>query len=83
MPCLPCKAFDTTFHLKYEMKHRLNFKIKEFLKELDNNQYRITEIDQTADALLSEGHPEQEQIYQKREEVNREWHELGTLTATR
>jgi len=33
--------------------------------------------------LIDEGHPEQRQIYTKREEVNEAWHNLGTLTATR
>lgn len=61
----------------------LQRKFDEFLKELDNHQYRITEINKQAVLLVEEGHPEQEQIYDKREEVNEAWHKLGTLTATR
>ena len=58
-------------------------KFEEFLKELDNSQYRVVEINQAADGLFNEGHPDREQIHEKRDEVNREWHELGALTATR
>ncbi|CAD5229447.1 unnamed protein product [Bursaphelenchus okinawaensis] len=58
-------------------------KFEEFLKELENHQYRITEINQAAEDLVHEGHPEQSQIYDKRDEVIKAWHNLGTLTANR
>lgn len=58
-------------------------KFDEFLKELDNHQYRIAEITQQGDHLIEEGHPNREVIYNKRNEVINMWHELGTLTATR
>jgi spectrin alpha len=58
-------------------------KFEDFLKELDNHQYRISDINKDADALVEEGHPDHEHIYNKREEVNEAWHRLGTLTATR
>jgi len=58
-------------------------KFDEFLKELDSHQSRVLDINQEANALIDEGHPEQEQIHAKRDEVNEAWHKLGTLTATR
>ncbi|KAI6244011.1 Spectrin protein 1 [Aphelenchoides fujianensis] len=79
------KAFVSADDLGNDLEHVevQQRKFEEFLKELENNQYRVTEISQTADALADEGHPDREQIYEKREEVNREWRELGALTATR
>jgi spectrin alpha len=79
------KAFVSADDLGSDLEHVevMQRKFEDFLKELDNNQYRITEIDQTADALLNEGHPEQEQIYQKREEVKTEWDDLCRMTANR
>jgi spectrin alpha len=61
----------------------LQRKFDEFLKELGNHQYRISEVNQAADKLVEERHPEQETIYNKREEVNDSWHRLNTLAATR
>jgi spectrin alpha len=58
-------------------------KFDEFLKELDSHQSRVLDINHEANALIDEGHPEQQQIHNKREEVNDAWHKLGTLTATR
>lgn len=61
----------------------LQRKFEEFLKELGNHHYRITEVNQAADKLIEEGHTEQNTIYNKREEVNEAWHRLNTLAATR
>lgn len=58
-------------------------KFEEFLKELENHEYRITEINQAAEDLVHEGHPEQEQIFAKRDEVRTAWHNLGTSAANR
>lgn len=48
-------------------------KIDEFIKD----------INQEANALIDEGHPDQQQIHNKRDEVNEASHKLGTLTTTR
>lgn len=61
----------------------LQRKFEEFLKELGNHHYRITEVNQAADKLIEEGHTEHETIYKKKDEVNDAWHRLNTLAATR
>lgn len=78
-------AFVSADDLGSDLEHveALQRKFEEFVKELDNHQYRIAEINQQAESLVEEGHPDQAQIYSKREEVNDAWHQLGTLTATR
>jgi hypothetical protein len=50
---------------------------------LDSHYPRVQEIIQEANGLIDEGHPEQQQIHNKREEVIEAWHKLGTLSATR
>ncbi|VDN25883.1 unnamed protein product [Gongylonema pulchrum] len=68
-----------------EMKYFqvLQRKFEEFLKELGNHHYRITEVNQAADKLIEEGHTEHETINKKKDEVNEAWHRLNTLAATR
>lgn len=61
----------------------LQRKFDEFLKELNNQQYRIHEVNQSADRLLHENHPDVDTINQKRDELNDAWHRLSTLAATR
>ncbi|KAI6173416.1 Spectrin protein 1 [Aphelenchoides besseyi] len=79
------KAFVSADDLGSDLEHVevMQRKFEEFLKEFENNHYRINEINQAAQVLTDEGHPDREEIYEKRDEVNREWNELGTLTTTR
>ncbi|VDN60745.1 unnamed protein product [Dracunculus medinensis] len=79
------EAFVTAEDFGMDLEHVevLQRKFEEFLKELGNHHYRITEVNQAADKLIEEGHTEQNTIYNKREEVNEAWHRLNTLAATR
>uniref|UniRef100_A0A914HTW8 Lon proteolytic domain-containing protein n=1 Tax=Globodera rostochiensis TaxID=31243 RepID=A0A914HTW8_GLORO len=54
-------------------------KFDEFLKELKSHESRVLDINREANTLTNEGHPEQQQIRQKRDEVNEEWHKLGEI----
>lgn len=45
----------------------LQRKFDEFLKELGNHQYRITEVNHAADKLLDEAHPDSQTISSKRD----------------
>ncbi|MFH4975655.1 hypothetical protein AB6A40_002364 [Gnathostoma spinigerum] len=79
------EAFVTAEDFGQDLEHVevLQRKFDEFLKELGNHQYRITEVNQAADKLVEEGHTEHEAIYKKKDEVNDAWHRLNTLAATR
>lgn len=79
------EAFVTAEDFGVDLEHVevLQRKFEEFLKELGNHHYRITEVNQAADKLVEEGHTEHEAIYRKKDEVNEAWHRLNTLAATR
>uniref|UniRef100_A0A0N5ANF9 Spectrin alpha chain n=1 Tax=Syphacia muris TaxID=451379 RepID=A0A0N5ANF9_9BILA len=79
------EAFVTAEDFGIDLEHVevLQRKFEEFLKELNNHQYRIAEVNQAADKLVEEGHTEHEAIYKKKDEVNEAWHRLNTLAATR
>lgn len=79
------EAFVTAEDFGVDLEHVevLQRKFEEFLKELGNHHYRITEVNQAADKLVEEGHTEHETIYKKKDEVNEAWHRLNTLAATR
>uniref|UniRef100_A0AC35U4B9 Spectrin alpha chain n=1 Tax=Rhabditophanes sp. KR3021 TaxID=114890 RepID=A0AC35U4B9_9BILA len=63
-----------------EVLHWISDKTNYIVK---NHHYRITDVNQAVDRLVDEGHPEVEQIFRKRDEVNDAWHKLNTLAATR
>ncbi len=44
----------------------LQRKFDEFLKDLNNQQYRITEVNHAADRLIQEGHPDSNTVDAKR-----------------
>ncbi|CAJ0583549.1 unnamed protein product, partial [Mesorhabditis spiculigera] len=79
------ETFVTSEDLGMDLEHVevLQRKFEDFLKDLQNHQYRIGEINQAATKLVEEGHTEHDQIYKKRDEVNDAWHKLNTLAATR
>lgn len=79
------EAFVTAEDFGQDLEHVevLQRKFEEFLKELGNHHYRITEVNQAADKLVDEGHADYEVINRKKDEVNEAWHRLNTLSATR
>ena len=79
------EAFVTAEEFGQDLEHVevLQRKFDEFLKELENQQYRINEVNQAAERLIDGGHPDAGQIRTKQEEVNEAWHRLSTLAATR
>ena len=67
--CVLQEAFVTAEDFGMDLEHVevLQRKFEEFLKELGNQQYRITEVNHAADKLVDEGHPESETIFSKKE----------------
>lgn len=45
----------------------LQRKFDEFLKDLNNQEYKITEVNHAADKLITDGHPDAETINRKKE----------------
>uniref|UniRef100_A0A915I988 Uncharacterized protein n=1 Tax=Romanomermis culicivorax TaxID=13658 RepID=A0A915I988_ROMCU len=79
------EAFVTTEEFGQDLEHVevLQRKFDEFLKDLSNQQYRITEVNGAADKLISEGHPDIDVVQAKRDELNEAWRRLNELAATR
>ena len=61
----------------------LQRKFSQYKKDLENEELRIAELNQTADNLISDGHPEHEKINRAMNEVNNSWNNLKELTAIR
>lgn len=79
------EAFVTTEEFGTDLEHVevLQRKFDEFLKDLNNQQYRIAEVNQVADKLVAGGHPDAPTIVQKKEDLNEAWRRLKDLAATR
>jgi spectrin alpha len=63
------EAFVTAEEFGQDLEHVevLQRKFDEFLKELGNQQYRIGEVNNSADRLINEGHPDVGAIRTKQE----------------
>uniref|UniRef100_A0A914P3Y4 SH3 domain-containing protein n=3 Tax=Panagrolaimus TaxID=55784 RepID=A0A914P3Y4_9BILA len=79
------EAFVTSDDFGTDLEHVevMQRKFDDFLKEVESNTYRYTDVNTAANKLVDEGHPDHEAINNKREEVNNAWHKLSTLTTTR
>ncbi len=61
----------------------LQRKFDEFQKDMATQEYRIGEVSETADRLISEGHPEAEAVANKKREVLEAWARLKSLAIAR
>ncbi|KRY60696.1 Spectrin alpha chain [Trichinella britovi] len=79
------EAFVTTEEFGQDLEHVevLQKKFDDFLKELANQQYRIAEVNLSAEQLINEGHPDVEIIKNKRDELLAAWKHLNDLSVTR
>uniref|UniRef100_A0AC34F2Y3 SH3 domain-containing protein n=1 Tax=Panagrolaimus sp. ES5 TaxID=591445 RepID=A0AC34F2Y3_9BILA len=79
------EAFVTSDDFGTDLEHVevMQRKFDDFLKEVESNTYRYTDVNTAANKLVDEGHPDHDAINNKREEVNNAWHRLSTLTTTR
>nr|CAH7757315.1 unnamed protein product [Callosobruchus chinensis] len=68
-------AFLSTEEFGHDLEHVevLQRKFDEFQKDMASQEYRVTEVNDLADKLLQDGHPEQDQIVgRKKERFNRD-----------
>jgi spectrin alpha len=61
----------------------LQKKFDEFQKDLQNHEDKVTEVNTLSQQLLEDGHPDEETITQKRDEVNEAWARLKQLSLLR
>lgn len=79
------EAFVTTEEFGHDLEHVqvLQRKFDEFQKDMASQEYRVTEVNELADKLVMEGHPEREIILRKKEELNEAWIRLKQLALQR
>lgn len=61
----------------------LQRKFDEFQKDMASQEYRVTEVNELADKLLLNGHPERDTILRNKEELNESWQRLKQLAILR
>ena len=63
---------------------RLNVFDNFFLtQDLQNHEDKVTEVNSLAEQLVADGHPEEDQIKQRKDEVNEAWQRLKQLSLLR
>ena len=79
------ETFVTTDEFGHDLEHVevLQRKFDEFQKDMASQEYRVTEVNDLADKLVSDGHPEKETITQRKEELNEAWARLKQLALMR
>ncbi|KAL0850595.1 hypothetical protein ABMA28_012356 [Loxostege sticticalis] len=61
----------------------LQRKFDEFQKDMAAQEYRVTEVNQLAERLVLEGHPERETIVKRKDELNDAWQRLRQMALMR
>ncbi|GFT44789.1 spectrin alpha chain [Nephila pilipes] len=76
------EAFVTTDEFGQDLEHVevLQRKFDEFQKDMASQEFRVQEVNEQADKLINEGHPERETINNRKEELNDAWQRLKALT---
>ncbi|XP_048586984.1 spectrin alpha chain, non-erythrocytic 1 isoform X2 [Nematostella vectensis] len=79
------EAIATSEEIGRDLEHVvvLQKKFDDFLKDLQANESRVTYINDLADQLAEEGHPDMELISMKQQEVNEAWERLKRLAVMR
>ncbi|XP_056641828.1 spectrin alpha chain isoform X2 [Diorhabda sublineata] len=78
-------AFLSAEEFGHDLEHVevLQRKFDEFQKDMASQEYRVTEVNELADKLLHDGHPERDQIITRKEELNNAWQRLKQITLMR
>lgn len=79
------EAFVTANEFGDDLEHVevLQRKFDEFQKDMASQEYRVTEVNQLAEKLIQDGHPEREVITKKKDELNEAWQRLKQLAIVR
>lgn len=78
-------TFLSTEEFGHDLEHVevLQRKFDEFQKDMASQEYRVGEVNDLADKLLQDGHPEREQIVLRKDELNAAWQRLKQMTLMR
>ncbi|XP_044259626.1 spectrin alpha chain isoform X4 [Tribolium madens] len=78
-------TFLTTEEFGHDLEHVevLQRKFDEFQKDMASQEHRVTQVNELADKLLQDGHPERDTIITRKEELNNAWQRLKQMTLMR
>ncbi|GLV31595.1 alpha Spectrin [Carabus blaptoides fortunei] len=78
-------TFVTTDEFGHDLEHVevLQRKFDEFQKDMASQEYRVTEVNELAEKLLLEGHPERDTIVNRKDELNNAWLRLKQMALMR
>nr|CAD7403707.1 unnamed protein product [Timema cristinae] len=79
------ETFVTTDEFGHDLEHVevLQRKFDEFQKDMASQEYRVTEVNELADKLVLDGHPERDTILKRKEDLNEAWLRLKQLALMR
>ncbi|XP_075227894.1 alpha spectrin isoform X2 [Lycorma delicatula] len=79
------ETFVTTDEFGHDLEHVevLQRKFDEFQKDMASQEYRVTEVNEVADKLVLDGHPERDTIIKRKEELIEAWMRLKQLALMR
>lgn len=79
------EAFVSSEEFGQDLEHVevLQKKFDEFQKDLHNHEDKVTEVNNLAEQLVTDGHPEENTIRSRQEEVNEAWRRLKDLSLLR
>lgn len=78
-------AFLSTEEFGHDLEHVevLQRKFDEFQKDMASQEYRVIEVNEMADKLIQDSHPERDQISTRKDELNQAWQRLKQMTVFR
>ena len=79
------EAFVTAEEFGLDLEHVevLQRKFDEFQKDMTSQEFRISEVSDTAERIISQQHPESDQVASKKKEVFDAWNRLRRLANSR
>ena len=79
------EAFVTAEEFGHDLEHVevLQRKFDEFQKDMASQEYRVSEVSETAEKLINDQHPESDTVAAKRKEVHEAWARLKSLAIVR
>lgn len=79
------ETFVTADEFGHDLEHVevLQRKFDEFQKDMASQEYRVIEVNELADKLIQDGHPERDIIVKHKEELNEAWQRLKQLAILR
>lgn len=75
----------TTDEFGHDLEHVevLQRKFDEFQKDMASQEYRVTEVNEQADKLVMDSHPDRELVQRRKDELNEAWLKLKQLALLR